>query len=65
MPTNKNLPLDKGCGFTIVNDTAKKIEEQLDKATKAKLHPINRLKNKIQKNFGKLGKKKINKQNLF
>ena len=42
---------DKGCGFAIVtNDTAKeKIEEQLGKATKAKIDPTSRLTNKIQK----------------
>ena len=40
---------DKGCGFAIVtNDTAKeKIEEQLGKATKAKIDPTSRLTNKI------------------
>ena len=40
---------DKGCGFAIVtNDTAKeKIEEQLGKATKAKIDPTRRLTNKI------------------
>ena len=42
---------DKGCGFAIVtNDTAKeKIEEQLGKATKAKIDPTSRLTNTIQK----------------
>ena len=41
---------DEGCGFAIVtNDTAKeKIEEQLGKATKAKIDPTSRLTNKIQ-----------------
>ena len=50
---------DKGCGFAIVtNDTAKeKIEEQLDKTTKAKIDPRSRLTNKIQKNFASLEKK--------
>ena len=49
---------DKGCGFAIVtNDTAKEtIEEQLGKATKAKIDPTSRLTNKIQKNLGKLRK---------
>ena len=49
---------DKGCGFAIVtNDTAKeKIEEQLGKATKAKIDPTSRLTNKIQKNICKLKK---------
>ena len=46
---------DKGCGFAIVtNDTAKeKIEEQLGKATKAKIDPTSRLTNKIQKKLCK------------
>ena len=50
---------DNGCGFAIVtNDTAKeKIEEQLGKATKAKIDPISRLTNKIQKKLCKLRKK--------
>ena len=49
---------DKGCGFAIVtNDTAKeKIEEQLGKATKAKIDPTSRLTNKIQKKLCKLRK---------
>ena len=49
---------DKGCGFAIVtNDTAKeKIEEQLGKATKAKIDPTSRLTNKIQKKRCKLRK---------
>ena len=49
----------KGSGFAIVtNDTAKeKIEEQLDKTTKAKIDPRSRLTNKIQKNFASLEKK--------
>ena len=40
---------DKCCGFAIVaKDTAKeKIEEQLGKATKAKIDPTSRLTNKI------------------
>ena len=40
---------DKGSGFAIVtNDTVKeKIEEQLGKATKAKIDPTSRLTNKI------------------
>ena len=48
----------KGYGFAIVtNDTAKeKIEEQLGKATKAKIDPTSRLTNKIQKNICKLKK---------
>ena len=50
---------DKGSGFAILtNDTAKeKIEEQLGKTTKAKIDPISRLTNKIQKNFANLEKK--------
>ena len=42
---------DKGCGLAVVtNDMAKeKIEEQLGKATKAKLDPTSRVKSKIQK----------------
>ena len=49
---------DKGCGFAIVtNDTAKeKIEEQLGKATKAKIDPTSRLTNKIQKKLCNLRK---------
>ena len=49
---------DKGCGFAIVtNDTAKeKIEEQLDKATKAKIDPTSRL-SRFRKNFANLEKK--------
>ena len=48
----------KGCGFAIVsNDTAKeKTEEQLGKATKAKIDPTSRLTNKIQKKLCKLRK---------
>ena len=51
---------DNGCGFAIVtNDTAKeKIEEQHGKATKAKIDPISRLTNKIQKKLCKLREKK-------
>ena len=51
---------DKGCGFPIVtNDMAKnKPEEQLGKATKAKIDATSRLTNKIQKkNFANLDKK--------
>ena len=49
---------DKGSGFAIVtNDTVKeKIEEQLGKATKAKIDPTSRLTNKIQKKLCKLRK---------
>ena len=49
---------DKGCGFAIVtNDTAKeKVEEQLGKATKAKIDPTSRLTNKIQKKLCNLRK---------
>ena len=49
---------DKACGFAILtNDTAKeKIEEQLGKATKAKIDPTSRLTNKIQKKLCKLRK---------
>ena len=49
---------DKGSGFAILtNDTAKeKIEEQLGKTTKAKIDPISRLTNKIQKKLCKLRK---------
>ena len=49
---------DKGCGFAIVtNDTAKeKIEEQLGKATKAKIDPTSRLRNNIQKKLCQLKK---------
>ena len=49
---------DNGCGFAFVtNDTAKeKIEEQLGKATKAKIDPISRLTNKIQRKLCKLRK---------
>ena len=49
---------DKCCGFAIVaKDTAKeKIEEQLGKATKAKIDPTSRLTNKIQKKLCKLRK---------
>ena len=51
---------DKGCGFAIVTiDTAKaKIEEQLGKATKAKIDPTSRLTNYIQKKLCKLRKEK-------
>ena len=37
----------------------KKIEEQLGKATKAKIDPTNRLMNKIQKNIYKIRKETI------
>ena len=49
---------DKGCGFAIVtNDTAnEKIEEQLGKATKAKIDATSRLTNKIQKKLCKFRK---------
>ena len=49
---------DKGCGFAIVtNDAAQeKIEEQLGKATKAKIDPTSRLTNKIQKKLFQLRK---------
>ena len=49
---------EKGSGFAIVtNDTVKeKIEEQLGKATKAKIDPTSRLTNKIQKKLCKLRK---------
>ena len=49
---------DKGCGFAIVtNDMAKgKIEEQVGKATKAKIDPTSRLTNKIQKKLCQLRK---------
>ena len=49
---------DKGSGFAIVtNDTVKeKIEEQLGKATKAKIDPTSRHTNKIQKKLCKLSK---------
>ena len=48
---------DKGCGFAIVtNDMVKeKIEEQLDKATKAKIDPTSRL-SRFRKNFANLEK---------
>ena len=49
---------DKVSGLAIViNDTVKeKIEEQLDKATKAKIDPTSRHTNKIQKKLCKLSK---------
>ena len=49
---------DMGVGFAIMtNDTAKeKIEEQLGKATKAKIDSTSRLTNKIQKKLCKLRK---------
>ena len=48
----------KGCGFAIVtNDTAKeKMEQQLGKATKAKIDLASRLTNKIEKKLCKLTK---------
>ena len=59
---------DKSYGFAIVtNDTAKeKIEEQLGKATKAKVDPTSRLTNKIQKKLCKLIKEnRFYKQDLL
>ena len=59
---------DKGCGFAIVtNDMPKeKVEEQLCKATKAKLDPKSRLTNKIQKKLCKLRKEnKFTKKTYF
>ena len=52
---------DEGCGFAIVtNDTAEeKIEEQLGKATKAKIDPTSRLTNKIQTKLAGLWNIKI------
>ena len=49
---------DKGCGFAIVTDDTsnEKIEEQLGKATKAKIDPTSRLTNKIQKKLCNLRK---------
>ena len=50
---------DKVCGFAIVtNNTAKKIEEQLGKATKGKIDPTNRLMSKILRKLCKFRKEK-------
>ena len=52
---------DKSCGFAIsADDTAKKINEQLGEATKAKIYPTNRLTSKIQRKLCKVRKEKKN-----